>query len=66
MVIDSETHAATFDRMRRKVQVSEAVTVATVELASDNVERRFDLLERDDRINRLLEDLKAKRRTDTL
>ncbi|HUJ16214.1 MAG TPA: PspA/IM30 family protein, partial [Thermoanaerobaculia bacterium] len=62
MAIQSDRNSATFDRMRRKVHSAEAVSVATAELAAEDVEQKFDLLERDDRINRLLEDLKAKRR----
>jgi phage shock protein A len=61
MAMDSDQHAAAFDRMRRKVQHGEAVSVATAELAEENVEQRFTLLERDDRINQLLADLKARR-----
>ena len=58
----SDQHSATFERMRRKVHHGEAVSVATAELARENVEERFDLLERDDRINQLLADLKSRRR----
>ncbi len=61
MAMNSEQHAATFDRMRRKVQHGEAFSAATAELAEENVEQRFNLLERDDRINQLLADLKARR-----
>ena len=62
MAMRSDHNAATFDRMRRKVHQAEAVGAATAELAVENVEHRFDLLERDDRINQLLADLKSKRR----
>jgi phage shock protein A len=62
MAIRSDRHSATFERMRRKVHHGEAVSVATVELSADNVEERFDLLERDDRIDQLLADLKARKR----
>ena len=61
MAMRSDQHSAAFERMRRKVHQAEAVSAATAELASENVEQRFDLLERDDRINQLLADLKAKR-----
>jgi len=66
MAMQSDRNSATFDRMRRKVHSAEAVGAATAELAAEDVEQKFDLLERDDRINRLLEDLKAKRRAGTL
>jgi phage shock protein A len=62
MAIRSDRNAATFERMRRKVHHGEAVSVATAELASDNIDERFDLLERDDRIDQLLADLKARKR----
>lgn len=60
MAIRSDRNTATFDRMRRKVDHADAVGVAAVELASENVEQRFEMLERDDRINQLLAELKAK------
>ena len=62
MAMQSDHNAATFQRMRRKVHQAEAVGAATAELAVENVEQRFDLLERDDRINQLLADLKTKKR----
>jgi phage shock protein A len=62
MAIRSDRNSATFERMRRKVHHGEAVSAATAELAADTVEERFDLLERDDRIDQLLADLKARRR----
>ncbi len=62
IAIRSDRHSATFERMRRKVHHGEAVSVATAELAADTVDERFDLMERDDRINQLLADLKARRR----
>ena len=62
MAIRSDRHSATFERMRRKVHHGEAVSAATAELAADNVDERFDLLERDDRIDQLLADLKARKR----
>jgi phage shock protein A len=62
MAIRSDKHSATFERMRRKVHHGEAVGAATAELAADNIDERFDLLERDDRIDQLLADLKARKR----
>ncbi len=58
----SDRNAATFERMRRKVHHGEAVSAATAELAADTVDERFDALERNDRIDQLLADLKARRR----
>jgi phage shock protein A len=62
MAMQSDRNAATFHRMRRKVHQAQALGAATAELAAENVEQRFDLLERDDRINQLLADLKSKKR----
>ena len=52
---------ADFDRMERKVQRSEAVSQAKSELVADDVDRRFDALQKQDEVGRLLEALKARR-----
>jgi phage shock protein A len=52
---------ASFDRMRNKVMRSEAVSQAKSELVADDVDRRFEALEKDDEIGRLLTELKARR-----
>lgn len=53
--------AAAFDRMKQKVQRSEAVGRAKVELMGDNTEDRLARLELDDEIERLLADVKSRR-----
>jgi len=53
--------AATFDRMKRKVAHTEAVGQAKAELASDNTEDRLAALEKEDRIEQLLAEMKSKR-----
>ena len=53
--------AAGFERMERKVQRSEAVSQATSELVADDVDRRFDALEKEDEVGRLLDALKARK-----
>lgn len=54
--------AATFDRMREKVQHAEAVSQAKTELAGeDDLEEKFARLERDERIERMLAELKSRR-----
>jgi len=53
--------AAAFDRMKRKVAHSEAVSQAKSEIAADNIEDRLAALEKQDRIEQLLADLKTKR-----
>lgn len=57
-------HGATFDRMRHKVMRQEAVGQAKTELLSSeaaSVEDRFAAMEKEDEINRILSELKAKR-----
>ena len=58
----SDTSAAAFDRMKSKVQQTEAVAQATSELLGDDVEERFAAMEKQGEVDRLLEELKAKRR----
>jgi len=53
--------ANAFDRMKRKVAHSEALSQAKSEVAVDNVEDRLAELEKGDRIEQLLAELKAKR-----
>jgi phage shock protein A len=53
--------AAAFDRMKRKVAHSEAVSQAKGEIATDNIEDRLAALEKEDRIEHLLAELKSKR-----
>jgi len=62
--VGADTHAAAFDRMKDKVQQHEAVAEATSELLDDDeVEDRFAKMEKQSEVDRLLEELKAKRRT---
>jgi phage shock protein A len=53
--------ADTFDRMKRKVAHEEAVGQAKAELLADDVEDRLAALEKEDRIEQLLSELKTKR-----
>src|ERR1700757_814570 len=52
---------AAFDRMKRKVARSEAVSQAKSEIAGDNLDDRLAALEKQDRIEQLLAELKNKR-----
>jgi phage shock protein A len=61
LAIGDNSKAATFDRMKRKVAHSEAMSQAKSEIAADNVEERLAALEKEDRIEQLLGELKAKR-----
>jgi phage shock protein A len=53
--------AAGFDRMQRKVMHGEAVSQAKSELVTDDVDRRFEAMEKEDEVGRLLDALKARR-----
>jgi phage shock protein A len=53
----------TFNRMRRKVVHAEALSQAKSEIAADNMEARLASLEKEDRIEQLLAEMKAKRGT---
>jgi phage shock protein A len=53
--------AAAFDRMKHKVVREEAVSQAKAEIAVDDVEDRLAALEKEDRIEQLLGELKARR-----
>jgi phage shock protein A len=61
LAIGDNSKAAAFDRMKRKVAYSEAVGQAKSELAADDVEGRLAKLEKEDRIEQLLTELKSKR-----
>jgi len=61
IAIGEESNSATFDRMKSKVRQSEAVSQATAELVTDDVEDRFAALEKHDQIEKLLADLKSRR-----
>jgi phage shock protein A len=52
---------AAFDRMKRKVAHAEAVSDAKAEIAGANIEERLAALEKEDRIEQLLAELKTKR-----
>ena len=59
--IGDGSKTAAFDRMKHKVARSEAMSQAKAELAVDDVEDRLAALEKEDRIEQLLSELKAKR-----
>jgi phage shock protein A len=60
--IGDGSKAAAFDRMKHKVVREEAVSQAKSDIAVDDVEDRLAALEKEDRIEQLLGELKAKRR----
>jgi len=59
--IGDDSKAAAFDRMKRKVAHNEAVSQAKAEIAADDVEGRLAALEKEDRIEQLLAEIKSKR-----
>ena len=59
--MSANSKSATFDRMKRKVDREEAIGEAKVQLLADNVEDRIAALEKEDRIEQLLAELKTKR-----
>jgi phage shock protein A len=56
-----DSKLAAFDRLKHKVIQGQAVSEAYVELAGDNLEERLRKLDREERINQMLADLKARR-----
>jgi len=63
LAVGDRSNVASFDRLRQKVLRSEAVSQAKAELVADDVDRRFEVLEKEDEIGRLLDELKARRTT---
>jgi phage shock protein A len=59
--MSANSKSATFDRMKRKVAREEAVGQAKAELLADDVDDRIAALEKEDRIEQLLMELKTKR-----
>ncbi len=58
--IGDGSKSAAFDRMKRKVAHNEAVSQAKSELGADDVEDRFMAMEKSDRIEQLLAEMKAR------
>ena len=63
LALNSDHSSAAFDRMKNKVMRGQAVASANSELTADSLEDRFDALEKGDRIDQLLAELKARRAT---
>ncbi len=61
MAMGGGSAVATFDRMKNKVNRSEAVSQAKVEMADTNIEERLAALGKEDEIEKLLGELKARR-----
>ena len=61
MAIGGRSTIRTFERMKEKVTVHEAVSQAKAEMVLDDVDDRFVQLERDEEVDKLLAELKAKK-----
>ena len=61
MSVGDRSKMATFDRMKTKVRHAEAISRAKSELIADNTEEKLAVLEKEDQIEKLLAELKAKR-----
>jgi phage shock protein A len=61
MGMSNNARSGSFDRMQHKVTREEATAHATSEIMADDVEMRLSALEKEDRINQLLAELKSKR-----
>jgi len=61
LAIGANGPVADFERLKTRVQRSEAVSQAKSELVAGDMDRRFDALEKEDEIGRLLEGLKSRR-----
>jgi len=60
--IGDQAKSATFDRLKDRVHHTEAVATAEMELIGDDAGERLTRIDRDVEIDRLLADLKARRR----
>jgi phage shock protein A len=61
IAIGSRSTVRAFERMKDKVTQHEAVSQAKSSMAGDDLDDRFEQLERDEEVDRLLAELKAKR-----
>src|SRR4029077_7768431 len=62
LAMGDNSNAAAFDRMKNKVRHSESSAQAKAELVSDNVDDRFAAMEKEGEIDRLLAEIKSKRK----
>ncbi len=61
MAAHDEAKMGTFDRMKSKVQGEEAMGQAMAEMANDNIDEKLSSLDKEDQIEKLLADLKARK-----
>jgi phage shock protein A len=60
LAIASDRHANAVDRMQRRIAQGEAISVASA-IVAESLDDRFEALERDDRIEQMLTELKSRR-----
>lgn len=60
--IGDHSHSAAFDRMKHKTSHAESAARAGAELVADNVDHRFAALESQSEVDRLLAEIKSRRR----
>lgn len=61
MAIGSTSTVASFERMKQRVAHETAVSQAKTEMAAENLEDKFIILEKEDEIERLLSEIKTRR-----
>jgi phage shock protein A len=59
--IGDNSNAAAFDRMKSKVRRHEATAQAHADLGADDVNAKFAAMEKQEEIDRLLQEIKSKR-----
>jgi phage shock protein A len=59
--VASRNNVGAFQRMSNKVMHAEAVTQAAIELSGEDIDRRFEKLEREQEIERMLQELKQRK-----
>ena len=62
LAMGDDSKSAVFDRMKNRVQHSESTAQAKAELVSDDVDDRFAAMEKEGEIDRLLAEIKSKRK----
>ena len=62
VAIGDNSKSAAFDRMKNKVRHSEATAQAKADLVSDDVDGKFAAMEKQEEIDRLLNEIKSKRK----
>lgn len=65
VAIDERSSSETFERMKNKVDYDEALSLAKEELASKNPDAELEKMEKEDQVEALLRELKARRGADT-